>query len=157
MVLGSDVSYKVPGSKDLEEDESIDVWDRDTVRDVDGIKMSPDTHFCILTLSKSVKFGLNQFGRKIAPLCLPEINNKQYDEEFKGTMFGLGYNEGFPNEARTTWKNQEKLRERKMVKQELDIKSSTLCEKDFASWALQRKWLINANPNQHFEYFWMEK
>ena len=125
-MLGSDVSYKVPGSDDLGEDESIDVWEKDTVRDVDGMKMSPDTHFCILTLSKSVKFGLNEFGRKIAPLCLPEINNKHYDEEFIGTMLGLGYNEGFPSEARTTWKNQEKLRERKIVKQELDIKSSSL-------------------------------
>ena len=124
MVLGSDVSYKVPGSKDLEEDESIDVWDRDTVRDVDGIKMSPDTHFCILTLSKSVKFVLNEFGRKITPLCLPEINNKHYDEEFKGTVLGLGYTKGFPNEARTTWSSQRKLRERKMVKQELVMQSS---------------------------------
>ena len=154
MVLGSDVSYKVPGSKDLEEDESIDVWDRDTVRDVDGIKMSPDTHFCILTLSKSVKFGLNEFGRKIAPLCLPEINNKHYDEEFKGTVLGLGYTKGFPNEARTTWSSQRKLRERKMVKQELVMQSSSSCKNDFTVWYLQRKWLPE---NQNFEYFWLEK
>ena len=154
MVLGSDVSYKVPGSKDLEEDESIDVWDRDTVRDVDGIKMSPDTHFCILTLSKSVKFGLNDYGRKIAPLCLPEINNKHYDEEFKGTVFGLGYTKGFPKEARATWKTQKKLRERELVKQELVMQSSSSCKNDFTVWYLQRKWLPE---NQNFEYFWLEK
>ena len=154
MVLGSEASYKFPGSKDLEEDESIDVWERDTVRDVDGIKMSPDTHFCILTLSNSVKFGLNEFGRKIAPLCLPEINNKHYDEEFKGTVLGLGYTKGFPNEARTTWSSQRKLRERKMVKQELVMQSSSSCKKDFTVWYLQRKWLPE---NQNFEYFWLEK
>ena len=134
-MLGSDVSYKVPGSADLEEDESIDVWEKDTVRDVDGIKMSPDTHFCILTLSNSVKFGLNQFGRKIAPLCLPEINNKHYDEEFKGTVLGLGYTKGFPKEARATWKTQKKLRERVMVKkQDLVMQSSSSCKKDFTVW-----------------------
>ena len=154
-MLGSDVSYKFPGSDDLGEDESIDVWERDTVRDVDGMKMSPDTHFCILTLSKSVKFGLNEFGRKIAPLCLPEINNKHYDEEFKGTMLGLGYTKSFPNEARTTWRLQRKLRERLMVKkQDLVMQSSSSCKKDFTVWYLQRKWLPE---NQNFEYFWLEK
>ena len=154
-MLGSHVSYKIPGSRGLGHTKPIDIWERDTVRDVDGMTMSPDTHFCILTLSNSVKFGLNEFGRKIAPLCLPEINNKHYDEEFKGTMLGLGYTEGFSNEARTTWRLQRKLRERLMVKkQDLVMQSSSSCKKDFTVWYLQRKWLPE---NQNFEYFWLEK
>ena len=154
-MLGSHVSYKIPGSKGLGTTKPIDIWERDIVRDVDGIKMSPDTHFCILTLSNSVKFGLNEFGRKIAPLCLPEINNKHYDEEFKGTVLGLGYTKGFPKEARATWKTQKKLRERVMVKkQDLVMQSSSSCKKDFTVWYLQRKWLPE---NQNFEYFWLEK
>ena len=154
-MLGSHVSYKIPGSKGLGTTKPIDIRERDTVRDVDGIKMSPDTHFCILTLSNSVKFGLNEFGRKIAPLCLPEINNKHYDEEFKGTVLGLGYTKGFPKEARATWKTQKKLRERVMVKkQDLVMQSSSSCKKDFTVWYLQRKWLPE---NQNFEYFWLEK
>ena len=154
-MLGSHVSYKIPGSRGLGTTKPIDIWERDTVRDVDGMKMSQDSHFCILTLSNSVKFGMNEFGRNIAPLCLPEINNKHYDEEFKGTVFGLGYTKGFPKEARATWKTQKKLRERVMVKkQDLVMQSSSLCKKDFTVWYLQRKWLPE---NQNFEYFWLEK
>ena len=154
-MLGSHVSYKIPGSRGLGTTKPIDIWERDTVRDVDGMKMSQDSHFCILTLSNSVKFGMNEFGRKIAPLCLPEINNKHYDEEFKGTVFGLGYTKGFPKEARATWKTQKKLRERVMVKkQDLVMQSSSSCKNDFTVWYLQRKWLPE---NQNFEYFWLEK
>ena len=154
-MLGSHVSYKIPGSRGLGTTKPIDIWERDTVRDVDGMKMSQDSHFCILTLSNSVKFGMNEFGRKIAPLCLPEINNKHYDEEFKGTVLGLGYTKGFPKEARATWKTQKKLRERVMVKkQDLVMQSSSSCKKDFTVWYLQRKWLPE---NQNFEYFWLEK
>ena len=153
-MLGSHVSYKIPGSRGLGTTKPIDIWERDTVRDVDGMKMSQDSHFCILTLSNSVKFGMNEFGRKIAPLCLPEINNKHYDEEFKGTVFSLGYTEGFPKEARATWKTQKKLRERELVKQELVMQSSSSCKNDFTVWYLQRKWLPE---NQNFEYFWLEK
>ena len=154
-MLGSHVSYKIPGSRGLGTTKPIDIWERDTVRDVDGMKMSQDSHFCILTLSNSVKFGMNEFGRKIAPLCLPEINNKHYDEEFKGAVLGLGYTKGFPKEARATWKTQKKLRERVMVKkQDLVMQSSSSCKNDFTVWYLQRKWLPE---NQNFEYFWLEK
>ena len=54
-MLGSHVSYKIPGSRGLGTTKPIDIWERDTVRDVDGMKMSQDSHFCILTLSNSVK------------------------------------------------------------------------------------------------------
>ena len=150
VLVGTDVSYRYPNVEGTGIEAPLKVSEKDEFVDVITIKLSPDSHFCILTLKQYIQFGLHPLGIRMTPLCLPEINN-QHDEEFQGTILGFGYNENFPGYVKGIAK-EGKMKERPMKKLSFQIMSSSKCKDEFGHWYLARK-----SGQMGVEHFWMEK
>ena len=104
--------------------------------DIKTIKESKYDGLCILTLEK-------EYIGPVSPLCLPEINNNQYEIVENAEIFGLGYPENFDNTVRS-WLNvqpsRKKRQERKIqLVKGLEVKSSSQCAAEFRTWAFARK------------------
>ena len=126
VLVGNDVSFRFPKIgqctvthvNDCKSRVPLGVFEHDIFLDVETIKLSPDTHFSILTLKESVEFSEN-----LHPLCLPEINGNQKDA-FKGTVLGFGYNQDF-QEYLVRIAKKGILKERQMKRRKLNVISST--------------------------------
>ena len=93
--------------------------------DVKGIKPSPFDDFCIVTLAKPVVYSY-----RVAPLCLPVMQNKEYDREGEpgqeGTVLGFGYDDIVAVYADQQFK-ESKMTERKIAKSTFQIISAKNC------------------------------
>ena len=126
VLVGNDVSFRFPkigqctvtNLNDCKSRVPLGVFEHDIFLDVETIKLSPDTHFSILTLKESVEFSEN-----LHPLCLPEIDGSQKDA-FKGTVLGFGYNQDF-QEYLVRIAKKGILKERQMKRRKLNVISST--------------------------------
>ena len=86
--VGDSVNYEYPnneGPTGINAGE-IRVTEYDQYIDVKTITPYPNDNFCLLTLKTYV-----DFNTKVAPLCLPEINNNHYDRKSGGKISAFGY------------------------------------------------------------------
>ena len=65
MLMGLDVGIRFSPSE-------IEIKEHQAYKDISGIKISHDSHYCIVTLKDHVEF--NEY---VAPLCLPEMNKQE--------------------------------------------------------------------------------
>ena len=63
--MGLDVGIRFSPSE-------IEIKEHQAYKDISGIKISHDSHYCIVTLKDHVEF--NEY---VAPLCLPEMNKQE--------------------------------------------------------------------------------
>ena len=141
--------------------------------DIAGLKINEDNHFCIVTLEKTV-----QFSDKVAPLCLPDINNprNQYDDggELRAQILGFGYYKNHRDTLIALAEEQNpKTNERWIKEDTYTFLNSTLCMQKFdEKWALSRHTTEYSHASfleqttykdttyvdiWDFGYFWIEK
>ena len=156
VLIGNEVSYRIPKYERESGSPFLKISEKDTFLDVSSIKLNPDSHFCILTLKEKV-----EFNTQIGPLCLPEINNIDYDELWQGTIFGFGYKKDFQDHVKGI-AHQRTMKERSM--QDHSVKHSSIlgnrvfdaewCRDLYGSWSLKKK---KYGETGNWWYFWMEK
>ena len=156
VLIGNLVSYRIPNYEESGNG-FLKISEKDTFLDVSTIKLNPDSHFCILTLKEKV-----DFNTEIGPLCLPEINNIDYDELRQGTIFGFGYKKDFQDHVKKIAK-QRIMKERSMEDRSVEYSHSILgnrvfdakwCRNLYGSWSLKKK---KYGETGNWWYFWMEK
>ena len=85
--VGDSVNYEYPTNEGPTGNANeIRVTEYDQYIDVKTITPYPHDNFCLLTLKTYV-----DFNTKVAPLCLPEINNNHYDRKSGGKISAFGY------------------------------------------------------------------
>ena len=129
-------------------------------KDVVNYKIDDDSHFCIVILKDYVHFNAD-----VGPLCVPEINNIQYESSVLGTILGFGYNEDFPDTMKYL-AAQNILKERGIAEHFYEVLNATQCVDEFGhwfdsdnnwrkKWAFKRKGLVSWKDVPG--YVWMEK
>ena len=127
--------------------------------DVAMLKISDDSHFCIVTLKKYV-----EFSTEIAPLCLPEINHHKYEGSVEGTILGFGYNKDFPDTMKSL-ATQSRFKERLIAERTYDIFNATQCVNEYGKWVddnnnWRKKWAFKRKGFVSWKdvpgYVWLE-
>ena len=116
---GFNPAYEKPSST------NVILTEQDKYLDVKAIKPSPFDDFCIVTLVKPVVYSY-----RVAPLCLPVMENKEYDKEGtpgqEGTVLGFGYDDVVAVYAKRQF-DESKMTERKIEKSTFQIISAKNC------------------------------
>ena len=118
---GFNAAFESPSST------NVILTEQDNIKylDIKGIKPSPFDDFCIVTLAKPVVYSY-----RVAPLCLPVMQNKEYDREGEpgqeGTVLGFGYDDIVAVYADQQFK-ESKMTERKIAKSTFQIISAKNC------------------------------
>ena len=129
-------------------------------QEVVRFKEDENSHFCIVTLKKYIDFNEN-----VAPLCLPEINNIQYESSVDGMILGFGYREDFPDTMKFL-AAQNILKERLIVEHPYEALNATQCVDEFGKWFdsnnnWRKKWAFKRKGLMSWKdvpgYVWMEK
>ena len=76
VLMGLDVGIRYSSSE-------IELKEHQAYKDISGIKISHDSHYCIVTLKDHVEF--NEY---VAPLCLPEMNKQHYESD-RGQKYSI--------------------------------------------------------------------
>ena len=76
VLMGLDVGIRYSSSE-------IELKEHQAYKDISGIKISHDSHYCIVTLKDHVEF--NEY---VAPLCLPEMNKQHYESD-RGQRYSI--------------------------------------------------------------------
>ena len=116
---GFNPAYEKPSST------NVILTEQDKYLDVKAIKPSPFDDFCIVTLVKPVVYSY-----RVAPLCLPVMQNGEYDKEGEpgqeGTVLGFGYDDIVAVYAKRQF-DESKMTERKIEKSTFQIISAKNC------------------------------
>ena len=140
--------------------DTILIKENHVYKDVVSYKVDDNSHFCIVTLKKYIDFNNNA-----APLCLPEINNIQYESSVDGMILGFGYNEDMPDTMKYL-ATQNILKERLIVEHPYEALNATQCVAEFGTWVdsdhnWRKKWAFKRKGLMSWKdvpgYVWMEK